>query len=333
MLVLKDGRFHMERTVTGRAQVFDGTLASPVFSELEPLLNANALVELKQSQIEPGAGGEDIDQVMITIARASGSQTLTFPSDKSRKPFKSEVDPILKWLDRNKQQQSPIPNAVSTRCMPPQNAQGPKGLTTQNASNPYMVRIMVDLYEPKGSGNALSTVSAAKGTVGQTVGGITNTDPMDLSAFKITHTCALVYDSGRYRFEKNIRESGIIVKSEIVRDTLDPTQLSGLQGLLDNPKLAALPNNMATAFFGREGEFTSLTIPRNRGVQAINVATFPPRNASADLKEAAYQALGASAPLTNPIRKWIKQNVEESKSAGLAKDTPPTDCMPSAQPE
>jgi hypothetical protein len=178
----------------------------------------------------------------------------------------------------------------------------------------------------------MSSVSAAKGTTGQDIGGRTNTDAMDLNAFKITRTCAVVYDSGRYRFERSIRESGIVVKSEIYRDTLDKTQLTGLRGLLDNPKLAALPSNTPTAFFGREGEFTSLTIPRDKSVQAVNVTTFPPRNASADLREAAYQALGANAPLTNPIRKWVKQNVEERKS-GLAKDVPRTDCVPSAQPE
>jgi hypothetical protein len=332
MLVLKDGRYHMERTVPGRAQVFDGTLGSSALTELEPLLNASALVELKQSQIESTAGGEDIDQVMITIARPNGPQTLTFPSTKSRKPFKSEVDPIVKWLDRNKQQQNPIPNAMSTRCMPPQNTQVANGLTTPSASNPYMMRILIELYEPKGGGTALSSVSAAKGTTGQDVGGMTNTDAMDVNSFKITRTCAVVYDSGRYRFERNIRESGIVVKSEVFRDTLDKTQLAGLRGLLDNPKLAALPSNTATAFFGREGEFTTLTVPRDKGVQAVNVATFPPRNASADLREAAHQALGANAPLTNPIRKWVKQNVEERKN-GQANDVPATTCIPSDQPE
>jgi hypothetical protein len=332
MLVLKDGRYHMERTITGRAQVFDGTLGSSALTELDPLLNANALVELKQSQIESIAGGEDIDQVMITIARPNGTQTLTFPSSKSRKPFKSEIDPILKWLDRKKQQQNPIPNAMSTRCMPPQNTQVANGLTTPSASNPYMMRILVDLYEPKGSGTALSSVSQAKGTTGQTVGGVTNTDAMDVNSFKFTRTCAVVYDSGRYRFERSVRESGIVVKTEIFRDTLDKTQLAGLRGLLDNPTLAALPSNTVPAFFGREGEFTSLTIPRNKGVQAVNVATFPPRNASADLREAAYQALGTNAPLTNPIRKWVKQNVTERKSA-QTNDIPATTCIPSAQPE
>lgn len=45
MLVLKDGRFHTERTAAGRAQVFDGTLASSTLTELEPLLNTNGLPE------------------------------------------------------------------------------------------------------------------------------------------------------------------------------------------------------------------------------------------------------------------------------------------------
>src|SRR5882672_1681007 len=205
MLILKDGRYHMERTVPGRAQVFDGTLGSPALTELEPLLNANALVELKQSQIESTAGGDDIDQVMITIARPNGPQTLTFPSSRSRKPFKSEVDPILKWLDRNKQQQDPVPNAISTRCMPPQPAQAATAEANPKTSNPYMMRIVVDRYEANASG---TTLSQNKGTASEIVGGEGRTPAMDANAFKITRTCAVVYDSGRYRFERSVRESG-----------------------------------------------------------------------------------------------------------------------------
>jgi hypothetical protein len=328
MLVQKDGHYHLERTAMGHPRVFEGTLESPALAELEPHLNAQQIVDLKQSQID-AAAGEDMDQVMITIPRPAGWQKLIFPNSKSRKPFKSDLDPILKWLDRNKQQQNPIAETASNRCIPQQTVQAAGG---QAIAAPYVMRIVMDRYELKGGGTAISSVSAAKGTTGQSVGGMTNSDAVDLSAFKITRTCAVVYESGRYRFERSARESGAVVKSEIYRDTLDKAQLAGLRELLDNPKLAALPSNGATAFFGRDGEFTSLTIPRDKGVQAVNVATFAPRNASADLREATYQALGANAGLTNPIRKWVKQNVEDRKGEQL-KDGPLNACIPSSQQE
>jgi len=329
ILVLKDGRYHLERAAMGRVRVFDGTLGSPALTELEPLLAVNRLVDLKQSQIESTPVGEDIDQAMITISRPNGPQTLTFSSGKSRKPFKSEIDPILKWLESNKQQQNPIPNAVSTRCMPPRAVEAAAGGATSTISNPYMMRIVVDRYEKAGSG---TTLSLDKGTAGEMVGGVGRTPAMDASAFKITRTCAIVYNSGRYRLEKSVRESGIATRSEIYRDTINKAQLAGLRELLDNPKLAALPDNVAPASFGRAGDLVSLAVPRDKSVQAVSVATFAPRPASADLREAAYTALSANFGLTNPIRKWIKQNIEEHKTQQL-KDVPSTVCVPSTQPE
>jgi hypothetical protein len=332
ILVQKDGHYHLERVAAGQPRVFEGTLESPTLAELEPLLTANQLVDLKQSQIETTPPGEDIDQVMITISRPKGWQTLTFSSGKSRKPFKSEIDPILRWLDRNKQRQNPITDATTTRCIPQPPVQAASAAANSKTSNPYMMRIVMERYELKGSGTAISSVSAAKGTTGQNVGGMIKTDAMDVNSFKITRTCAVVYDSGRYRFEKNIREAGIVTKSEIYRDTLDKAQLIGLRQALDNPKLAALPNNAAPGLFAREGEVISLAVPRDRGVQAVAFATFAPRPASADLREAAYTALSANFGLTNPIRKWVKQNIE-GHEGGQVKDVPATACLPTAQPE
>ena len=77
MLVQKDGHYHLERTAMGHPRVFEGTLESPALAELEAHLNAQQIVDLKQSQID-AAAGEDMDQVMITI-RAAGWQKLIFP--------------------------------------------------------------------------------------------------------------------------------------------------------------------------------------------------------------------------------------------------------------
>lgn len=328
MLVLSDGHFHLERTEAGGARIFEGTLPPAALSELQPLLSANKLVDLKQSQIDSTPTGE-VDQMMLTVPRAAGWQTLTFPTPKSRKPVKAELDPILKWLDRNKQQQNPIAGAIRNRCVPPQTTRAARGFATPNASNPYLMRILIDHYEPKGSGTAFSIY---QGVTGESFGGVETAEAMDTSSFKITRTCAVVYQNNRYRFEKNVRDAGVIVKSEVFRDSLSQTQVDELRQILDNPKLAALPNSSAPNRFGREGELINLAIARDKTIQGLAFATFGPRPASADLNEVAFNALAANAGMTNPIRKWVKQNLEENKSA-LAKDVPATNCTPSAQPE
>lgn len=331
ILVQRDGNYHLERTALGHPRVFEGTLAAPVVSELEPYLNAPQLVELKQTQIDASAG-EDMDQFMMTVPRAGGWQKLIFPSSKSRKPYKAEMDPILKWLDRNKQQQNPIAESASNRCVPSQSAQAG---TASSTTNPYMLRIVLDSYELKGGGTVLSSVSGAKGTTSSgPVGGVTNAGAMDTTGFRITRICAVVYDSGRYRFEKSLRDSGNVVRSEVYRDALDKTQLAGLRELLDNQKLAALPSNTTPPFFGRESEFTTLAIPRPKSVQTVSVVTSAPaaRDTFAGPQEAAYQALGANAGLTNPIRKWVKQNIESRKGDPL-KEVPLDACIPSPLPE
>lgn len=331
MLVMTDGRYALERVAAGHLRVFGGSLPSSAVTELEPLLNAGQLVDLTQNHIQPAAAGEEVDQVMLTISRPNGWQTLTFPNPKSRKPFKAELDPILKWLDRNKQQQDPIPGAVSTRCVPPQTTPAAKGLATPNASNPYIMRIVVDHYEPKGSGNTFSSVSAGAGTTG-TIGGTYDSEAMDVNAFKITRICAVVYESGRYRFEKNVREAGALTKSDVFRAALSKPQLDEMRQILDNPKLAALPNNVTPTVMGRAGDLISLTVLRGKNLQAVGFISSAPRPASSDLREANMAALSANVGLTNPIRKWVKQNLEDNKEA-LVKDVPATTCIPSAVPE
>ena len=331
MLVMSDGHYAMERVAAGHFQAFGGTLASSAVTELEPLLNASPLVDLKQGQIQSAAAGEEVDQFMLTIPRSSGWQALTFPNSKSRKPYKSELDPILKWLDRNKQQENPIPGAVSTRCVPPQTTAAAKGLATPNASNPYLMRIVVDHYEPVGSGNTFSSVSAGAGTSGP-IGGTYVSEAMDLNAFKITRTCAVVYESGRYRFEKSTREAGTLTKSSVFRATLSKAQLDEMRQILDNPKLAALPNNVTPTVMGRAGDLISLTVQRGKNMQAVGFISSAPRPASSDLRESTMAAMSANVGLTNPIRKWVKQSLEDNKEA-LVQNVPATACIPSAVAE
>jgi len=223
MLLQKDGHFHLERIVTGRPRVFEGTLVSASVSELESLVNAQQIVDLKQTAIETSLVGEDLDQFLIAISRPNGWQSLSFPSGKSRKPFKTTLDPILKWLDRNKQQQNPITGAPTNRCMPQQsqNAQTETAATKPNTTNPYIMRIVADHYEPSRLGGPSADAATKSGGASSASSAQTMNSTVDM---KITRMCVVVYESGRYRMEKSIQEFGSQVRSDIYRDTLDATQ-------------------------------------------------------------------------------------------------------------
>ena len=240
------------------------------------------------------------------------------PSGKSRKPYKAAMDPLVKWLDRNKQQQNPIVGAPTNRCMPPQTAQA-GGESKPNPANPYVMRIVIDHYEPLRLGNAGSSNSSTA---------------MNLMAdFKVTRLCAIVYESGRYRLEKSIQEFGSPVRAEIYRDTLGKAQVDELRQILNNPKLTALPNSAAPAVFAREGELISLAVSREKSVQALSFASFfGARTQEKGMKDNTSLAVSANVELTHPIRKWVKQNVEERNIPQL-KDVPSTVCIPSTQPE
>ena len=319
MLVQKDGHYHLERVITGRPRVFEGTLETAAITELDPLLNSDQLVNLKQAQIETTLVSEDMDQVLVAVGRPSGWQSLQFPSGKSRKPFKGVMDPLVKWLERYKQQQNPIVGAPTVRCMPPQSAQAGGGESKPNAANPYVMRIVVDHYEPLRVGNAGSSNSSTA---------------MNMTAdFKVTRLCAIVYESGRYRLEKSIQEFGSPVRPEIYRDTLEKSQIDELRQILNNPKLVALPNSAAPTVFAREGELINLAVPREKSVQALSFASFfGARTQEKGMKDNTSTAVSANVELTHPIRKWVKQNVEEHKTPP-SKDVPATTCIPSTQPE
>ncbi len=329
MLLQQDGHYHLERIVTGRPRVFEGTLEPSAVSELQPLLNQ--LASLKQAQIETSLVSEDMDQFVIAINRSNGWQSLRFPSGKSRKPYKTTMDPLVKWLDRNKQQQNPLVGVAPTRCIPAQTAQAGASQAQPNGAKPYLMWIVVDHYEPNLAG---PTGGQDSSFGGKGPGAMNSQSGLNSTAnLKVARLCAIVYETGRYRLEKSKQEFGSTVQSEIYRDTLEKSQLEDLRKILDNPKLSALPNSATPAIFAKEGELITLAISRGQSVQILGFASFfGARTAEVGMRDNTSTAVSADVELTHPIRKWIKQNLEERK-VPPQKDVPSTTCAPSIQPE
>ena len=214
--------------------------------------------------------GENIDHLLLAVNRPNGWQSLNFPTGKSRKPFKNSLDPLVKWLERNMQQQNPLPPQAPSRCVPSgenstQTAAQAKapGLeaptaesTAQAAKNPYLLRIIEDHIQS-------DTATNTSGSWGQAVGQ------------KMERTCIIVYQSGRYRFEKSKQELNAPLRTEVHHDTLSDEQIKELRQVLDAPDLANLHHETAGAGLTiKEGETVNLAIPRGTSTQKLSFASY-----------------------------------------------------------
>ena len=321
ILVRGDGQFHLERTAPNRSRIYEGSFPASSLQELQQMLDTGELQKLSQDQISVELVSEDLDQMLLAIRRPEHWQKLSFPTARTRKPFRNSLDPLVKWLDRVKQQPQEVGNATPSRCMPPAEAtagQTVQSSTKQSPANPYVMRMIVDYMSTQTlSRNGAPTPTAA-----------TAIDE------KIERTCVVVYRTGRYRLEKSKQEFGGKMRGEVFRDSLSEAQLQDLERILDAPELKGLHHPTAQAGVTvREGETTDLFIPRGEETQRLMFATyFGARTQGLGMRDQTRINVDEEVQLLRPLRKWLKQNVEEKK-VPPAKDVPPTNCTVATQPE
>jgi hypothetical protein len=321
VLVRGDGLFHLERTAPDRSRIYEGSFSASSMQELQQMLDAGELQKLSQDQISVELVSEDLDQLLLAIRRPDQWQKLSFPTAKTRKPFHNSLEPLVKWLDRVKQQPQEMKNATRNRCMPP--LETTTGQTVQTSekqppANPYVMRIVVDYMSTQTlSRNGAPTPTAA-----------TAIDE------KMERTCVVVYKTGRYRLEKSKQEFGGKMRAEVFRDSLSEGQLQELQGLLDAPELRDVHHPTAGAGVTvRESETTDLFIPRGAETQRLMFATyFGARTQGLGMRDQTRINVDEEVQLLRPLRKWLKQNVEEKK-VPPAKDAAATNCAVAIQPE
>ena len=133
MLVHKDRKYHPERLSPGFGQTrtYEGTLQALSFSEPQQILNSDDFENLTQAKIQMALVGEDRDQLLVAVKR--DWQSLQFTTGASRKPFRRTVERLVKWLDRNKQQENALFDAVTNGCVLPVDATNGNGAMSTSA--------------------------------------------------------------------------------------------------------------------------------------------------------------------------------------------------------
>lgn len=101
-LVFPDHRFHHEVATRhhGRdveRKVYEGELSEVDWNTLAEILDRKEFQDLNVPRTVPPLVMQDVHVYAISVARAGDFQNLEFLTDKSRKPYESQLKPLLQW--------------------------------------------------------------------------------------------------------------------------------------------------------------------------------------------------------------------------------------------
>jgi len=101
-LIFADRHFHYEKASRKMGQdrdrkVYEGELSQADWDALTGILDSKEFRELNVPQEVPPLIMEDVHTFTISVARGSKFQNMEFLDNKSRKPYESQLKPLLRW--------------------------------------------------------------------------------------------------------------------------------------------------------------------------------------------------------------------------------------------
>jgi len=126
-LVLRDHHFHHETaSITpnrdSERKVYEGELSDGEWSALNAILDGKSLRDLNVPRAFAPPVMQDVHILNISVGRESKFQNLEFLNDKSRKPYDSELKPLLQWWKSfNHRHMTESHAAPNSQCAPNQN--------------------------------------------------------------------------------------------------------------------------------------------------------------------------------------------------------------------
>jgi hypothetical protein len=101
-LVFADRHFHSEKAnrKLGKdrdRKVYEGELSEADWNALGGIIDSKEFRELNVPQGVPPLVIQDVHSYTISVARDTRFQNMEFLNNKSRKPYESQLNPLLKW--------------------------------------------------------------------------------------------------------------------------------------------------------------------------------------------------------------------------------------------
>jgi hypothetical protein len=298
-LVNRSGDYRLERRYAAKIEVFVGSLSPSELQEFEQNLNAADLRNISRNDVPQPMILDAVDQFLIDVYRTDGEQHLNFNSPDARKRFRSGIDPVLKWLDRiQKSEHTQLGESSASHCMPALTNADPEPTSEagRRSAVPYLMLLGRDYYR----------------------------------GWQVESNCVVVYPDGRYRREKSSQEYLGKIRLQAVEGSLNSTQVGELRTLFDAAELQNMKHDTHRNVASQEADVTWLEVPRQSAVQRLRFAHYFQVRGDRD-KPGGYSGLQYGVEpdehVLNPVREWLKNNVDKQKLAPVH-DSTPTNCEP-----
>ncbi|HWY19809.1 MAG TPA: hypothetical protein VNX26_01240 [Candidatus Acidoferrum sp.] len=101
-VVFADRRFHSERASRRRGKdtdrrVYEGVLSEADWNTLSGIIDSEGFRALNVPRDVPPLVMQDAHAITISVARDAKFQNMEFLDNKSRKPYESQLKPLLQW--------------------------------------------------------------------------------------------------------------------------------------------------------------------------------------------------------------------------------------------
>jgi hypothetical protein len=303
VIVYPDHRAHFEIITAMGTQVYEGPLTAENATQLDALLQPLRTIDgrtiVHKSQME------DLDLVIVNVMTARGLSNLQFSDPSTRKPFRTAMDPALKWLSAARKGLASVPDATKkNNCVPQSDTEeAPK------AEPPVMSARQAQ---------ALSRYLLFRADTFNTDEGIVN------------ESCVAVSPDGRYHYEtRTTSGQGSITSAKVFAGTIDADEMARLREVLAEPALLNSTHfpEPPNGVIARNHESIEFAIPREDHLQRLRffsnsgVAYREPTPAAAQVP-----LVDMDSKLLKPIRAWLKESIEKRKGANAVPGATPNHC-------
>ena len=264
-LLQTSGAFHLEFAHGGDIKVHEGTTNVEDVKKLQRILDEPELAGLSQPQIEEPIFSGRTEKLQLTIYRRDHWEDLFFQSVESEERFKQSLDPIVQWLEalRRLPHKELSEDEGKQNCLPPRKIELKK---RDSISFPDAVAT-----KPLGTKSALKLPPLVTPSAIPSATPLLRVLSVVVGTSDARQFCALIADTGRFRFENHLQKAGKPVHSEVFAGHLSLDELTQLRSLLDTPALAKIQHHepRGTAAVPMMGDMLNLAIARPDGVQKI----------------------------------------------------------------
>lgn len=306
VLFQEDGTYRLEKLFRSKAEMYTGKASNYQVEQLTQILGNAHLRKLSQENVTGEIVSDTLDTLDLAIWRQRGWQTLSFNSPSSRKPYKDELDPLLRWF-QNLQKSRPAAVKVegaATRCLP---AKELRLQTRQRA-------------EPVVPPNRIEPVYLFRFQSSEFARGNVRTN------------CTVIFTDGIYRREERFQPFNGAKTERSYSGQINADSLAELKLVLDSSDLKNAHSDRGSEQWAADGESSVVDIPRENETQHLGFASeFNTHIHPLDqggMSNLAYHV--ADQKVLDPLKSWMKHHTDKLEG-GSETGKAVNDCFPTKE--